>query len=426
MREAALTLGRRRAKLFIGFACFLYDQCLSSQIQLLNFCTREGVFFRTVFEALFNRDGQDLPRIRTQLLEASRLSTFAASFSTGGKPDFARLFRLYKKQSASTVLTSLGLDPKDYSDFLSKHSLEADKMHDDPSRSLELNRFLADPEVMTPIKKAVSDQRNALVKYLAGRFEGANCLGFVDIGWQGTIQDAISGLFPEKTFHGMYLGLALQRNEPGANCTKTAYGPDRNRSTGDYDLLDAVNVLEFICLSNGGSAVAYRPGPHDALVAEMRHNPDEDALVEQFSLPFQQGVLEVAMNSNPEQLLRDHRSGLLTRDALRQWRGILHEPDTALVKAYFALKSNEEFGYGSINDQSFVPSTLTVLAAPLSAEKRRQLIRYLTYSQWAEGMKARSDLPAYKRTMFYFLMQLALLYKRRIQDLKASSADART
>ena len=100
--------------------------------------------------------------------------------------------------------------------------------------------------------------------------------------------------------------------------------------------------------------------------------------------------------------------------ALDAWSRLLSEPDPALVESYFALKSNEEFGMGEYRDQSQTPGWGMILLAPLSRARRARLIRYLTYSQWAEGMRHRRDLPLLKRSVLYVLMRIAIAVKSLI------------
>ena len=407
-------LGRQHASLFLGFACFLHEQTARLQLDRLCFCTREGIFFKNVFDDLFNRNGDSVFAVSTALIEASRLSVFAPSAIVDGVMDFGRLFRLYQKQSLDSLLTSLGLNPRDFDDILVRHAVSAREIFDDPMANPRFSQVIEDEEWIARILPKLLGQRAAAIGYLKPHFESCRRIGIVDIGWQGTIQDAIARLFPNQDFVGLYLGLALQRNTMEASASKIAYGPNRNVSGADKDLLDAVNVLEFMCLSNTGSAVGYEESPDGSFVARMRQYPEEEQWIEEFSIPFQHGVLSVAAEAQPDLLMQEHQSGALRKNALAEWRKLLAEPPAALVKAYFSMKSNEEFGLGTVDDRSAVPSVCTVALSPFMATRRRQLIRYLTYTQWARGTLARQDLTGARRVLLYVLTKLALAYKSRL------------
>jgi len=418
-QTAAFDLGRRHADLFIGFSCFLKEQVEREEIDTLFFCTREGVFFKAVFDALFNREEGTSP-LNTKMLEVSRLSSFAPTLISGDSIDIAPLFKLYAMLSPVSILRSLGQDPDGFSDLVGKHSLLPDEQFGD-SASSRLAAFLHDPVFIERVYPRVAGQRSALQTYLRHHLADRKKIGFVEIGWRGTIQNAIAQLCPEKTFHGMYLGLALERQTMNSNCRKTAYGPDRNQNIENADLLDAINVLEFVCLSTGGSAEGYETHPDGSVTARMQHVAEEDACIGQFSVPYQQGVLSVAAVANAAAVWQTQVSGQLRDSALEKWRNLLGKPDPFLVETYFRLKSNEKFGRGSISDQSVVPSFTTVMLAPFSSTRRQKLIRYLTYSQWAEGMLHRTDLALPSRLIFYLLMSFALKYKAVLHSTKKTT-----
>lgn len=378
----------------------------------LFFCTREGVFFKAVYDALFNTEGNGNDAPGSDLIKVSRLSSFAPSLVNGESINFLQLFRLYKSQSPESLLLSMGQDPAEFEQLLKKHGVMESGRFYDESDNPNFIAFLEDDEFQELIGPDLARQKNAIKKYLEQHFGARKKVGFVEIGWRGTIQNAIASLFPDREFYGFYLGLALERIRPNPNCIKLAYGPNHNVSSADVDLLDAINVLEFVCLSNGGSAESYQVNPDESFTVTMRNEPAEDRWVESFSLPFQRGVLEIANQTHSAELYEEHLSGKLKTKALPKWRMLLRKPDSSLVKAYFSMKSNEQFGRGSISDQSQMPTFSTVMLSPFSRIRRKELVEFLTYSQWAEGMIRRTDIGFFARFGFYGLMRTALLFKK--------------
>jgi hypothetical protein len=417
-RTAAFELGRQHADLYLGFSCFLLEQSRKSRIEKLNFCTREGVFFKAVFDTLFE-NGFNGYQIDTGLLEVSRLSTFAPAIAINGAVDFDSLFRLYRKQSPRTLIASLGSDPNEYGELVAQHGLTMDEFCEQPTPGSRLSRLLEDQRFLGRIYPHLARERTLALCYLRQHLDAFSRLGIVDIGWRGTIQNSIAALFPEKDFHGMYLGLALERNVMRPNCRKIAYGPNQNQSSENSDLLHAVNVLEFICLSNSGSAEGYTVNDDGSAKAVMGFNAEEDACVEAFSLPFQEGVLSVARETDIQELSRQHESGTLRIKAMDHWRDLVKRPPASLVKAYFDLKSSEKFGLGLLNHQAVLPTLTTVALSPFVSSRRQRLIRFLIYSQWAEGLRKREDLNWVSKWVFYVLMKLALRYKRATQRIES-------
>ncbi len=409
-QSPAFHLGQQHADLFLGFSCFLFDNCQQRHLGDLFFCTREGVFFKAVFDALFCRP-EEATTVNTHLLEASRLSVFPATVLVDDQLDLSGLFRLYKQQSPLTILKSLGLNPDDYMDLLSRYDLNPHQLENEAVTQNLLSAFLQDDLFIERAYPNLKHHRRAALAYLSQCFADLKHIAFVDIGWRGTIQNSIATLLPDRHFRGLYMGLALERNLMQPNCEKWAYGPNQNISNRDTDLLHAVNVLEFTCLSNGGSASNYQQTASGEFVASMRSDPAENARIEAFSLPFQQGVLSSAKSADIGVTMGLHRSGELRYKALSQWRSLIQNPAQSLVDAYFGLISNEVFGLGTMKDQSAVPRLRNIALAMFSKEQRRDLVRFLTYSQWTHGHLRRKDLPRGSKWVVYLLMRMAEMFK---------------
>lgn len=417
------SLGRRRALLFQGFACFAHDQAVQLGLDRLHFITREGHFYRRVHETLFGSSTDGKPTIGTILLDASRQSTFGPSVLVTG--DLQRLWNLYPRITPLAFIKSLNLEEESLAPFFNHAGLPLDMPVERPWSDTRFLKVLRDPGFARAMAGQIEEHRDLTKAYFSPILAGRNAVGIVEIGWQGSIQDNLALLFPDIRFHGFYLGLAIAKNPPVANSSKLAFGPDRNRSPADRHLLNAVNVLEFICLAPGGSVMRYERDPAGAVRPIRSHNASEDELIEKFSIPFQQGVIEASSREQAAPLLDSLRDGSLRGRAIAEWSKLLSEPDPALVAAYFALKSNEEFGMGEFRDQAQTPTWGVIALAPFSKKDRSRLIRYLTYSQWAEGMSRRKDLPLLKRWVLYRLMRIAIAVKAFVHGSAVKTASRR-
>src|SRR5690606_32603094 len=109
-QAAALSLGVQAAPLFIGFALWIAEQAVLHKLDRRYFFTREGEFFHKVFSPLFPQGrlfGHDLPS--ADILEVSRLSTFAPSMREASIQEMSRIWSLFKVQSVSGLFTTLGV-----------------------------------------------------------------------------------------------------------------------------------------------------------------------------------------------------------------------------------------------------------------------------------------------------------------------------
>ncbi len=410
MQESARALGAEAAALFQGLASFAQQRARELGLERLYFVTREGTFYRQVHDALFPPEAK-APAVPSALVEASRQATFGPAVHQSGPVGLERLWNLYPRLSPEAFLKSLNLEPGRFRAYFAHAGLEPQSIVEHPGADSRFQRVLRNPEFITESQRSLERDCALARSYFERAFEGQSRIGLLEIGWQGSIQDNLALLFPERRFFGFYLGLAVAKNAPVGNSEKQAFGPDRNRSTAHRSLLNAVNVLEFMSLTRGGSVTRYVAGAGGQAVAERALNAQEDEHIRRFSEPFQQGVISGCSPERAPGLLAGLKSGETRQAALDAWHRILDDPDPALVESYFALKSNEEFGMGEFRNQSSTPSWGTLLKAPLDSGSRRALIRYLTYSQWAQGMRRRRDLPFVKRWTLYFLVRTAIAAK---------------
>lgn len=418
MNSAIEELGREKAVLFQGFICFARNEAIQLGLDRLFFLTREGVFFMSVYKSLFTNASDSLLQNGVHLIEASRQSTFGPSILTKDMPHLTRLWNLYPKITPNAFLKSLNLEIDQFAQYFRHAKLALNEPVAQPWQDKQFLKVIRDHEFSILMKASIARNKDLAMGYFSPFFDGQDRIGIVEIGWQGSIQDSLALMYPAKQFHGFYLGLAISKNPALPNCTKVAFGPDRNKSNDNCHLLNAVNVLEFASLSPGGSVVCFDKSSKDEIFAKRAVNEAEDSAIEQFSIPFQHAVIKEGSFYRAQELMKLLENESLKPCAMMAWSTLLSKPHPDLVKGYFALKSNEEFGLGEFRDQSKTPTWKTILLACVSGTKRSDLIAYLTYSQWAEGMLKRRDLTWLKRRVLYVLMRIAISAKSYIHSHK--------
>lgn len=407
-------LGRQNADLFLGFSCYIKDQADQAGIRDLYFCTREGFFFKKVFDALFE-DQAGYPGINTRMLSVSRQSVFPVSILEADGPDFSNLFRLYKTHSPRSFLKSLGLSSGESLRFFSDAGLDVGELVTSSQDVETFSSVLADTNFVALVESGLRAEKASVLGYFSAEFEQRNQLAIVDIGWRATVLAALARLYPDRQFMGFYLGLAHERNTFGRNTEKYAYGPDFDRSVGPLELLHAVDVLEFICLSPSSSVAGYQQRTDQGFEPVEAPESGSSEQVRAFSEPFQKGVVAVARETDPDSAMSSHKNGKLRESAMTCWKSLLSQPDPKLVSAFFAFKSDESFGLAETRNQSDVPAFSDVMVAIFSAERRAKIKRYLIYNQWAKGMLNRRDLGIMKRSFWYCIMKVAEGYKHSSQ-----------
>jgi hypothetical protein len=275
----------------------------------------------------------------------------------------------------------------------------------------EFMAVLGDEGFLAAANDQLAENRKLTINYLETQFAGSERIGMVDIGWRGSTQDNLALIFEQKTIYGFYLGISRYFNKQPENVHKSAFGPNRNLSADNFDLLHAVDVMEMISNSPGGSVTGYRSGSNGKLHALRKQDPAEDAAFLVFTKEFQDGVISAAREADLEHLMKEYADGHLKCKALTAWREILNHPSDELVRTYFSLKHNEEFGTGEFHDKSRIPSVTDILICPFSPLRWRKIREYVRYSQWAKGVSRRNDLSPVQRLTLPLLIKLGLIVK---------------
>lgn len=412
-QAAALCLGAQAAPLFVGFALWIAEQAILQKLNRLYFFTREGEFFHKVFCAIFPQGrlfGHDLPP--ADLLEVSRLSTFAPSMKDASIQEMSRIWSLFKVQSVSGLFITLGVDIGKFSEVLDTLGLKVTDVITDPASSPELRRLFETPTFADAVKKSLTSQANMLQSYLkqCGVNLG-NRVGIVDIGWRGTIQDNISLLLPDVSFHGMYLGLRRVINVQPRNAFKVAYGPDENTSTEPTALFTNFAAMELLCNSPNGSVGGYVV--ENGRTIPQRHVDQEESLVhEQFAGAFQEGVLLAAQCWQSYLERYAVSSSELHSMALHVWDRLRTQPDKGLVDVFLHTPQQDIFGYGEIFKRSQYPSLSTIFLSPVLVSKRRQLVEFIRRVQWLEAIENAKDIGPLHGRVLVLAFRAAHLLKR--------------
>ena len=420
-QAAALCLGAQAAPLFIGFALWIAEQAVLQKLDRLYFFTREGEFFHRVFCALFPQgrlSGYDLPP--ADILEVSRLSTFAPSMKDASIQEMSRIWSLFKVQSVSGLFATLGLDIGKFSELLETLGLRKEAVISDPENSVELRQLFETPAFAEAVKNSLTIQASMLRSYL--KQSGLNAggrFGIVDIGWRGTIQDNMALFVPGAHFHGMYLGLRRFVNKQPGNASKAAYGPDENTSSEPTALFMNFGAMELLCNSPHGSVVGY-------VLANGRANPlrhvdlEENAAYDEFVGHFQEGVVLAAQHWQSYLERYVVSSNELRTMALHVWEKLREAPDEGLVDVYLRTPQQDIFGYGEIFKRSQYPSLSTIFLSPILAARRRQLIEFIRRVQWSEAIENAKDIGSLHRGVLLLAFRAANLVKHA--RLKASLA----
>ncbi|MGC4411002.1 MULTISPECIES: HAD family hydrolase [Rhizobium] len=413
---AAFQIGVQAAPLFIGFALFIAEQALIEAPDQMFFFTREGEFFYRVYNTLFadnKHAGCRLPP--SSILAVSRQATFAASLGEVDIGELQRVWSLNTQQKVSTLFSILDIEPTMFVPLLERLRLRLNELVVNPQEDDRILALFKNEEFLAKARSKASSKREELTAYLyqCGVRAGQK-LGFVDIGWRGTIQDNIARVLPGNDTVGYYLALRRFLNEQPRNVRKLAFGPDE-RYTTDMQFFETFEPLELICNSANGSVSGYQK--QDNHVIPVREvNDRENMVIESFTRHFQDGVIAAASVQRP--LIASHSvcSAELLKPALRVWRELASRPPSQLLKAYYDAPQHDLFGFGGFFDRGKAPSLGMLFSALFLPGQRQLVIQYVRRTQWSaalDGLK----ISMVNRWVLVAVFWLAHQYKR----LKARS-----
>jgi hypothetical protein len=206
-------LGLKTTPLIAGFCLKILEQAISSNSEKIFFFTREGEFFIKAFDVLINHlktsiSDTKLPEI--DILEVSRLATFAPSLQEISLKEMMRVWNLYSTQSINALFKTLNVDTTEFQSFIDKYEIPADEQIQYPWQDSRVQQLFDDASFKEKLWQHVLQQRALLKRYFATKglrddVDAKVCV--VDVGWRGTIHDNIALLYPNIHFTGVYLGL---------------------------------------------------------------------------------------------------------------------------------------------------------------------------------------------------------------------------
>ncbi|QGN38800.1 hypothetical protein [Klebsiella oxytoca] len=411
-------LGLKTTPLIAGFCLKILEQAIISKSERILFFTREGEFFIKAMDILIknlkaNISEIEIPEI--DILEVSRLATFAPSLQNISLKEMMRVWNLYSTQSISSLFKTLNVDLIEFQRLIDKYGIPADEQIQYPWLDSRIQELFADPAFKEQLWRHVIKQRTLLKSYFKtkGLSDDVNTrICVVDVGWRGTIHDNIALLYPNIHFSGVYLGMQKFLNEQPSNTSKVAFGPDLNRQLEYPHFLDSVAPIEMITNSPSGSVTGYGE-ENGEFVAIRSVNDDENSSWHSFTKTFQEGIL-AGMESFSSAVL----SYGLTHDVVRGyaldvWDVLISGSNKSLTDAFNNLNHNETFGLGGYVKKNHVPSTCEIMSALWNNNHRRKLIDFIKANQWSDGIRNRDNLSWLNKKILALTIDLAIFYKRK-------------
>ena len=351
--------GKLLAPIVVGFVLSCIEAALARGVTHIYFFSREGIFFKRVYDLLVDLDVYDLGKYpESKLLYVSRRATFAPALRKFDLDELMRMWNLYSTQTIDAFARSLNMDTVIVGEMAISCGVDPSRPIQYPWQHEQFKIFFNSEQFQSYASAHLAKQREGLLAHLdLINFKHNDPIQrvIVDIGWRGTIQDNLSELC-SGSLHGIYLALKGFLNKQPGNTSKTGYLSDDN-SGRTFELGD-VAALEFILNGTGGSVIGYSENGEP--IREI-FDGEENIILNQVA-QVQQGILDASKEMG--RYIRRH--GLVSNDLLGLVRRIvsnyINNPPLCIADAFTSLEHNETFGTGDSDDIAAQFSKLKLLS----------------------------------------------------------------
>lgn len=330
------------------FAAFTLDLATRMKVDEVFFATREGIFFKDVYDLLATEDVLGKGAYpESVLLEVSRRATFAASLRRVSTDELMRIWSLYSTQSMTALARSLNLSPGAMKRQCKRFDIEADDPIQYPWQDERVIAMFDDPKFRDWLSAECIMQRNELLAYLENSgFAPSRSQQrlFVDIGWRGSIQDNLA-FVSNGQINGAYMAIYPYLSEQPLNASKHGFMMDLNKKPAEH--LGEFAALEFIFNGPGGSVIGYKNGQ-----ARKEKFADEESLMADAIVPYQSRLLLLIRKFASQLAFLPMDPGQLGEAVRIAAKSYVDYPDQEIADIFQKLDHNETFGTGEVDSMS--------------------------------------------------------------------------
>lgn len=324
---------------------YIYDIIIDAVLKgydKIYYQTREGETFIKFHEIIEKNNPFPFKVPKAELIEVSRVATFAASLDEFNVQNLLRIWSQYRAQSMKALFKSLDIDIEKYNEYFKKYDIDKEMTIYEPWFNFKVTTLLQDKEFKKEIEEELKEKRERLLEYLKGKGienKEGNKIYLVDIGWRGTIQDNLAFVLDKAHIEGGYIALFDYYNPQRENVAKRALIRD-SKVTWEYVAL-TLTIYEMMFSSDTKSVAGYENGK-----AIRKGKKEEVDFVKNIILPIREGMIDgakyIAKFMKERDIMEDMYLGYLYNLA----REIKENPSKILVEAYYSLVYNETFGTG--------------------------------------------------------------------------------
>lgn len=382
--ESVASVGNKKMETFFyGFITWIAEEAMNQQIDTIYFFTREGEFYKQIYDEIKKNNPYNAKMPMAEVLEVSRLATFMPSLREISTQELMRIWNQYSVQSMSALFKSLHVNVDNVESYLKKYGIPKDEVIQYPWQDERVQKLFNDLDFLQYMESERERDRELLFTYFEskGLKKKLKKVAIVDIGWRGTIQDNICYLYPQTEIYGYYIGLIPFLSEQPLNAHKMGY---INQYKLCKSVLATMTPFEMFCNSPNGSTVGYKR-ENNKIYAVRKKEKSEDIIFYTYIKDEQKKIIHKMKDYCFEMKKNGYSSENYRNNAYEALYKYIAYPRRKIVKAYFNLKHNEEFGVGTYVDKTTRFRPKLMIEAVFKRSRRRELIEFLRDTTWAQG-----------------------------------------
>lgn len=231
-----------------GYCKWLKQKAKENRIEKIYFLAREGGVLKKAFEAF----GES--HLYSEVIWVSRKATaIPLLYKTANFNELLRKITVTRANfTIWELLNSCGLSDNQIDEIAKLVSKGVNEVLSTLSETEKTNLFTTAKPYIDEVSKA---QKKNIIGYL-NQFNFGGNIAVCDVGWHGTIQNALQDIFDDSNIVGYYIGKKERQTKTEACSEAFLFDDDKYHKIGK-EIMSSVDLFELFFLSTEGSAKSY-------------------------------------------------------------------------------------------------------------------------------------------------------------------------